>query len=83
MASRSADKASEAIAKIEGGYDFGINNCFIKGPKLGKAASGKLVFLRVDLADLDSVEEMVQEIKTYASHSLSGTVLIYQTGKED
>jgi hypothetical protein len=71
MASRSVDKAQEAIAKIESGYDFGMNNTFIEGPKLGKAASGKLVFLRVDLADLDSVEEMVQDIKTYAFHSLS------------
>ena len=76
MASRSADKAQEAIAKIESGYDFGMNNSFIEGPKFGKAASGKLVFMRVDLADLDSVEEMVQEIKSYAFHPLtSGTVL--------
>jgi len=67
MASRSAEKAQEAIAKIQSGYDFGMNNSFIQGPKTDKA--GKLVFLRVDLADLDSVEEMVQEIQTYAFHT--------------
>lgn len=67
MASRSAEKAQEAIAKIQSGYDFGMNNSFIQGPKTDKA--GKLVFLRVDLADLDSVEEMVQEIKTYGLHT--------------
>lgn len=69
MASRSADKAQEAIAKIESGYDFGINNSFIQGPKSDEARSGKLVFLRVDLADLSSVEDMVQEIKSYALYS--------------
>jgi NAD(P)-dependent dehydrogenase (short-subunit alcohol dehydrogenase family) len=64
MASRSADKAQDAIGKIQSGYDFGINNTFIKGPKTGKA--GSLVFVQVDLADLDSVEELVQDIKQYA-----------------
>jgi NAD(P)-dependent dehydrogenase (short-subunit alcohol dehydrogenase family) len=61
MASRSADRAQEAIAKIQSGYDSGMNNSFVQGPKSDKAASGKLIFLRVDLADLGSVEEMVQE----------------------
>jgi hypothetical protein len=69
MASRSTDKAQEAIAKIESGYDFGMNNSFIQGPKSDEARSGKLVFLRVDLADLSSVEDMVQEIKSYALYS--------------
>jgi NAD(P)-dependent dehydrogenase (short-subunit alcohol dehydrogenase family) len=69
MASRSADRAQEAIAKIQSGYDSGMNNSFVQGPKSDKAASGKLIFLRVDLADLGSVEEMVQELKTYALES--------------
>lgn len=61
MASRSSDKAQDAIEKIQAGYDFGIGNNYIKGSTT--ARSGKLVFLQVDLTDLDSVETMVQEIK--------------------
>lgn len=69
MASRSADKAQEAIKAIEDGYDFGINNNHIKGPNTSKAGSGRLVFLQVDLADLGSVEQVVQEIKAYVLQS--------------
>ena len=65
MASRSADKAHEAIEKIKSGLDFGIGNNYVKGPSPKKVGSGELVFLQVDLTDLQSVEEMVEKIKQY------------------
>lgn len=63
MASRSKGRAEEAIRSIESGHDLGINNTVIERPRSGKRGSGKLIFLKVDLTDLESIEEMVQELK--------------------
>jgi len=69
MASRSADKAREAIEKIKSGYDFGMGNNYVQGPNSKEAGSGKLVFVQVDLTDLHSVEGMVEELKQYVGDS--------------
>lgn len=63
MASRSKERANEAIKSIESGHDLGINNTVIERPRSGKSRSGRLIFLKVDLTDLESIEEMVQELK--------------------
>jgi NAD(P)-dependent dehydrogenase (short-subunit alcohol dehydrogenase family) len=63
MASRSKDRADEAIKAIESGHDLGINNTVIQRQRAGNSKSGEIIFLKVDLTDLNSVEEMIQELK--------------------
>jgi hypothetical protein len=63
MASRSEDRANEAIKAIESGHDLGINSTVIQRPSAGKSKSGEIIFLKVDLTDLNSIEDMVQELK--------------------
>jgi NAD(P)-dependent dehydrogenase (short-subunit alcohol dehydrogenase family) len=80
MASRSADKANEAIESIKNGYDLGISNTVIKRPRAENTTPGKLVFLQVDLTDLKSVETFVQEVKQYVPAFPRNCELLNTTG---
>ena len=72
MASRSANRAQEAITAIEAGHDLGIAGTIAKGsksPRINK--KGKIIFVELDLADLDSVDRVVEKIQRYVLHLLS------------
>lgn len=66
MASRSADKAQEAIEAIKSGRDFGFNRSIVNGsPKLSRASGmGELIFLEIDLTDLHSVDSFVKTLQS-------------------
>lgn len=66
MASRSADRAQDAIKAIKAGHDLGIAGSIAKGsqsPKTNK--NGEIIFLELDLADLNSVERFVDKLQKY------------------
>lgn len=61
MASRSESKAMDAIRDIQLGKDFDIRRKGREQPR----GSGKLVYLKLDLADLQSIDDFVAEFKKY------------------
>lgn len=73
MASRSESRAKEAIQAIKDGHDLGFGNSVVRnGTKQSLKAKGQLVFAQIDLTDLDSVEECVEEIKRYVAQVNAG-----------
>ena len=72
MASRSADRAQEAIKAIEAGHDLGIAGTVVKGSKSPRTnKNGKIIFVELDLADLDSVDRVVEKLQRYVLHLFS------------
>lgn len=64
MASRSADRAQEAIKAIEAGHDLGIAGTIAEGSKSQRTnKKGQIIFIKLDLADLDSVDGVVEKLK--------------------
>jgi hypothetical protein len=64
MLSRSADKAHEAIKDIEAGHDLGIAGTIAKGSKSTRTNNkGEIIFVKLDLADLDSVDRAVEKLQ--------------------
>lgn len=81
MASRSESRAMEAIQAIKDGHDLGFGNAIVqKASKQRSTTRGELVFLQVDLTDLESVESFCQEIKRYVIWSWLSNILD-STGK--
>ncbi|ORY32852.1 putative short chain alcohol dehydrogenase [Naematelia encephala] len=64
MASRSAKKAHEAIGAIKKGGVFGVTGItYPKRNESNNAGRGRLEFLELDLADLESVEKAAEEFQ--------------------
>jgi NAD(P)-dependent dehydrogenase (short-subunit alcohol dehydrogenase family) len=61
MASRSRQRAEEAIEHIKNGYTYSATG-FTKSD-VKKQGKGSLEFLELDLGDLNSVERFVEEYK--------------------
>lgn len=64
MASRSSERAQEAIASIRSGHDLGINNARLQKTRQGATGNiGSVTFLELDLADLHSVQRCIDSLE--------------------
>jgi NAD(P)-dependent dehydrogenase (short-subunit alcohol dehydrogenase family) len=70
MASRSEERANAAIKAIQKGQDVGINNSYIERPR-PQGTPGKIIFVPVDLTDLGSVGDLVDNVKRQVMRTMA------------